>query len=146
MEFFRRINRQWQLLWSVLLCLLLLSPQGAALHAHPLDHGHGESVAHAHHHAGDGAGDHTHLSRAHYAHDSSHDDFHDDVVSDIDVTPDGILKNLSGSTLVLALFVLFLLLPLSLPLLRVVQRPGEGKPSLPGRYVLSPPLRAPPLQ
>ena len=129
-------------MWSLLLSLSLLCGQGIKLHVHNLDHGHDEYIGHAH--AADQASDRSRLSKAHYAHDRSHDDHHNGVVSEVDVTPDGVLKNLSGNTLTLALFALLFTLLLSAPSLQVVHRYRESKPILYGRYLLSPPLRAPP--
>lgn len=135
MDFFHRINRRTLLLWNLLLSLSLLCLQGAALHVHDLDHAH----------VADEASGHTHLSKAHYAHDRSHDEHHDTVIFKVDVTPDGVLKKLFNDTLTLALFAFLFTLLLSGSLRQVVHRHRESKSLLHGRYLLSPPLRAPPL-
>ncbi len=144
MGFFRRIDRPTLLLWSLLLSLLLLCSQGATLHLHSLDHGQDKHLSHAH--ATDEASDHTHLSKAHYAHDSSHDEHHDVVLSEVDVSPNGVLKKLSNNTLTLALFALLFTLLLSGSLRQVVHRHRENRLAPLERYLLSPPLRAPPLR
>lgn len=118
---------------SLLLSLSLLYSHGVTLHVHSLDHSH----------AADEASDHSHLSKPHYAHDTSQHG-HNDVVAEFDASPDGVLKNLSNNMLALALFALLFALVLPVPLLRVAQYRRESKPVLNGRYLLSPPLRAPP--
>ncbi len=142
MGFFRRILRRTLLLWSLLLSLSLLCGQGIKLHAHNLGHDHDESIVHTH--AADEVSDHSRLSRSHYAHDTSHSEHHSDVVSDVDVTPDGVWKKLSSNMLTLALFTLLFVLVLSAPLRQRVHRYRESKSILFRRYLLSPPLRAPP--
>jgi hypothetical protein len=137
MGFFRRTHRRTLLLWSLLLSLSLLCGQGIKLHVHNLDHD--ESIVHTH-----AASDHSRLSRAHYARDTSHSEHHDVVVSDVDVTPDGVWKKLSSNTLTLALLTLLFMLVLSVPSRQWVHRYRESKSILFRRYLLSPPLRAPP--
>jgi len=141
MGFFRRILRRTLLLWSLLLSLSLLCGQGIKLHVHNLGHDHDESIEHTH--AADEANDHSRLSRAHYAHNTSHSEHHDDA-SDVDVTPDGVWKKLSSSMLTLALLTLLFVLVLPAPSRQRVHRYRESKSTLFRRYLLSPPLRAPP--
>jgi len=143
MGFFRRINRPTLLLWSLLLSLFLLCSQGATLHLHTLDHSQDEHLNHSH--AADEASDHAHLSKAHYAHDRSHDEHHDAVLSEVDVSPNGVLKKLSNNTLALALFAILFTLLLPAPLRQVVHRHRESRLAPLEHYLLSPPLRAPPL-
>ncbi len=147
MEFFHPTNKQSKrivLLWCFLLSLSLLCVQGAKLHVHDLDHRH----HHGQIHAIDGAGDHAHLSKAHFAHDTSHGDHHNDVISEVDISPDGVLKNTNknanNSPFTLALFIFFFTLAIFVASRRLIQRCREGKLTFHQYYVLSPPLRAPP--
>ena len=133
-------------MWSLLLSLALLCAQGVKLHVHHLDHGHDNhpNNYHSHIHAIDKAGDHDHLSKAHFTHDTSHNDHHDGVVSEVDISPDGVLKNANYSVFALALFALFFTLVIFVSSRQLVQRCRESKLILRSYYLLSPPLRAPP--
>lgn len=142
MEFFRRINKRTLLLWSLLLGLSLLCAQGVGLHVHNVDHGHDEHQSHVH--ATDEADDHAHMSKAHFTHDTSHNDHHDDVASEIDVSPDGFLKNSSNNILAIALIAFFFILVLFVSSRQLVHCCRESKLILHRYYLLSPPLRAPP--
>ncbi len=140
MNSFRQRNRRTLLLWSLLLCLALLFAQGVKLHVHSLDHGHDNH----HSHAINEAGDHGHLSKAHFTHDTSHNDHHDGVVSEVDISPDGLLKNVQNNFFAIALFALFFTLMTFVSSRQLVQYCRESKLILHSYYVLSPPLRAPP--
>ncbi|MBL3528530.1 MAG: hypothetical protein JMN27_12035 [gamma proteobacterium endosymbiont of Lamellibrachia anaximandri] len=129
---------------SLLLSLSLLCSQGATLHVHNLDLSHDDDAYLDHSNATDAASDHSHLSKAHYVHDTSHHGHHDGVVAEFDASSDGALKNLFNNILALALFALLFTLLLPALSRRVVQHHRESTPSLHGRYLLSPPLRAPP--
>jgi len=142
MEYFRRINKRTLLLWSLLLSLSLLCAQGAGLHVHSVDHGHDELQSHIH--GADEADDHTHMSKAHFTHDTSHNDHHDDVVSEIDVSPEGLLKNASNNIFSIALFTFFFILVMFVSSRQLIYCRREGKLILDKYYLLSPPLRAPP--
>ncbi|MCF6211275.1 MAG: hypothetical protein L3K24_11565 [Gammaproteobacteria bacterium] len=136
MEFFHLANKQALLLWCFLLSLSLLCVQGAKLHVHDLDHGHI--------HAMDDVGDHSHLSKAHFAHDTSHDEHHNGVISEVDISPDGVVKNANNSPFTIALIIFFFALVIFFTSRQLVQRCREGKLIFHEYYVLSPPLRAPP--
>ena len=139
MEFFRRINRFALLLGSVLITLSLLSAQGVALHVHSFEHGSNESHAHGM----DGASDHAHLNQVHFIYDETHHDYHDGVVSEIDVSPEVLLKSFNNILAIVsvAFFVLLVLLP---ALRQLVCRYRASKLIFNKHYALSPPLRAPP--
>jgi len=147
MTFFRLTNKPVLLLWSLLLSLSLLCAQGAKLHTHNLDHGHNDhpNDYHSHIHSIiDEAGDHGHLSKAHFTHDTSHNDHHDGVISEVDISPDGLLKNANDNVFEIVLFALFFTLMIFVSSRQLVQRCRESKLILHRYYVLSPPLRAPP--
>ncbi len=128
-------------MWNLLLSLSLLCAQGVKLHVHNLDHEHDNH----HSHSIDEAGDHSHLSKAHFAHDTSHNEQHDGVVSEVDISPNGLLKNTHNNIFAVALFALFFTLMIFVSSRQFIQRSRESKLILHRYYVLSPPLRAPPL-
>ncbi len=132
MDSFRQTNRKILLLWSLFLSLALLCAQSINLHVHDLDHTHGA----------DELSGHTHLSKAHFAHDISHD-HHYGEVSELDVSPDGVVKNLNHSAFAIALFVIFFSLIAFVSSRHVHQRRRKDK-LIHHDYLLSPPLRAPP--
>ena len=142
MNSFRQMSRQALLVWSLLLCVALLGAQGVKLHIHHLDHG--SDNQHSHSHTIDEAGDHRHLSQAHFTHDISHDTHHDGAVSEVDISPDGILKNINSSAFAVTLSSLLLTLMIFVSSRQRVQRYRESKLILYRYYLLSPPLRAPP--
>ncbi len=141
MKSFRQISRPTFLLGSLLLSLALLCVQGAKLHVHNLDHGHDNH--HTHTHAVDEASDHTHLSKAHFAHDRSHDDHHDGVVSEVDISPYRLLKN-TNNNVVTVLFSLFFTLMTFASSRWLYQCYRKNKLIFHSCYPISPPLRAPP--
>ncbi|NOY70832.1 MAG: hypothetical protein GXP14_00395 [Gammaproteobacteria bacterium] len=141
MNFFRQMNKKTLLLWSLLLSLSLLCAQSVKLHVHNLDHEHNEFQSHSH--DTDEVQDHTHLSKAHFVHDTSHGNQHDGV-SEIDISPDGLLNKASSSLVVIALFIFFFTLARFVSLPTFVQLFRKNKLIIQEHYVLSPPLRAPP--
>ncbi len=140
MRFFRQTNRRALLVLSLLLSLALLCAQEVRLHVHSLDHNHGDHLSHSI----DDAGGHAHLSKAHFAQDMSHSDHHDGAVADVDISPDGLLKNFNDNIFAVALIAFFFALLLFVSSRQFVHHSREGKLILHRRYVLSPPLRAPP--
>ncbi|MCF6336458.1 MAG: hypothetical protein L3J84_00695 [Gammaproteobacteria bacterium] len=131
-------------MWALLLSLALLCAQGTKLHVHNLDHGHNNHLINDHtHDAIDKAANHSYLSKAHFTHDTSHD-HHGSVVSEVDISPDGVLKNTNNSVFSIALFALFFTLITFISSRQLVQRCRESKLTLHSDYLLSPPLRAPP--
>ncbi|HEB63319.1 MAG TPA: hypothetical protein ENJ07_02440 [Gammaproteobacteria bacterium] len=144
MTFFRQTNRRASLLWSLLLILSLLFSQDVVLHAHDLDSGYDEHLNHSH--TSKGTSDHDYLSKIHSASDLSHSEYHDNILYEVDTSLDGALKNISSTLLALAIFILpFGLINLSL-LRQVIYHHRERKLIFYDYYVLSPPLRAPPLR
>jgi len=142
MNFLRQLNGRTLLLWSLLLSLTLLCTQGARLHVHNLDHGHDSH--HNHSHSSDESGDHSHLSKAHFAHDTSHNEQHNGTMSEVEISPDGVLKNTNASVYTLVLFALFFTLVAFVSSRQLVRRCRESKLILHSYYLFSPPLRAPP--
>lgn len=142
MNFFRQINKRTLLLLSILFSLSLLCAQGVTLHIHNLDHDNNDHSGQIH--AMDKAGDHRHLSRAHFVHDTSHRDHHDSVISEVDISPDGVWQKAKINIFAIALVVFFFTLVMFVSSRRPVRRFRESIPVLRGYYILSPPLRAPP--
>lgn len=117
-------------MWSVLLILSLLCSQDVVLHAHDYSHE---------------AGDHGYLSKIHSA-DLSHHEHHDLILYEVETNSDGTLKNVSNTLLALTIFILSFRLIQACFLRQVTYHHRQGKPILYEHYLLSPPLRAPPLR
>jgi len=144
MDYFRPINRQTLLLWSLLLCLALLGAQEVKLHVHHLDHASNGLYAAQHAHAIDTyAANKVGYHRSSFVHDTSHD-HHGDTVSEVDISSDGLLKNINNNIHSIALFFLFFTLITFVSSQLIVQRCRESKLILHQFYTISPPLRAPP--
>ncbi|MCF6264788.1 MAG: hypothetical protein L3J24_14540 [Xanthomonadales bacterium] len=85
----------------------------------------------------------TYLSKAHFSHDLSH--AHDnEVVSEVEVSNQGLLKNLNINSLSLAISMLFFTLMICVRSRPLIPRRRENKRIFYSYYLLSPPLRAPP--
>ncbi len=125
---------------ALLLCLVLLSVQGAKLHVHYLDCGHEPSTGPMATHE---SGRHPTHTKVHLVTDNSHHAHPKAGMSELDLSPQGLLKNLPGiGNLILAVICICLLL---LPVfIRLKQRQRYTPPPHSWRYALSPPLRAPP--
>ncbi len=137
MELFRQINKRILLLWSLLLCLALVCAQGVSLHIHIFDHDEYPHQAHAIDDA-----EHNHISKAHSAFDTSHNN---STASDIDIDPDGMLKNTSSSISAIAFISFFFTLIVFVSSRQLVYCRKESDVLLCRYYLISPPLRAPPL-
>ncbi len=124
MEFFRRINKRILLLWVLLLSLTLLCAQGTELHIHNLDH--------------------DHLSKAHFIQDTSHGDHHHDGISEVEISPDEVLKTPNHNIFSIALFALFFTLVMFVSSRQFIQHRLKNRPIIKEYYLFSPPLRAPP--
>ncbi len=136
MNSFRRINNRTLLGLSLLLSLALLCAQGVRMHVHELDSSHSHLI--------DKTDGHENLSKAHFAHDTSHSEGHDNVVSEVDISPAGLLKNLYNNISVIAIFALFITLFWFVSAPQLMQYQRERKPIVHRYYAFSPPLRAPP--
>ena len=93
----------------------------------------------------DNLDEHEHLSKAHFAHDQSHGDHHEEVFSEVDVSPNGILKAPSAQILFFAVITFILLLAWPVFAGRVLYYRRDSDPFHYLCYLFSPPLRAPPL-
>lgn len=140
MHSFRQINKQTLLLWSLLLCLTLLYAQEAILHVHNADHVHVHAVETHTHSATEAADYHGHFITASFV-----DDHHEGVATEVDISPDGLLKNVNSSShFSIALFALFFILIICSTSQRFVRHWRDSKLILYRFYAISPPSRAPP--
>ncbi|NOX43621.1 MAG: hypothetical protein GXP19_07805 [Gammaproteobacteria bacterium] len=134
-------------LWTLLLSMVLLCAQGVKLHVHSLDHDYDQTHSHI---AAEAAAKHSHLSEAHLSTDISHGDHHDEMVSEVDVSPygllkKGLLKKVSTSALTLALLATVVILLFAGFYQQIYHRRRAKDFIFRWRYLLFPPLRAPPL-
>ena len=128
--------------WTILLSIVLLFGQSVKLHVHSLDHAQDQhqiyNLAAEH-------GEHSNLAGAHLSIDNSHSDHHAENAVEIDTSPNALLKDLSSKVLALALLITLLLLFLPGFNQLLLHRLHSNNAIFPRRYLLSPPLRAPPL-
>ena len=144
MPFFKKNNKKDKILWTwtILLSIVLLFGNSIKLHVHDLGHAHDHQMNH------DliiGHGEHLTVARAHLSIDNSHSDHHVDNVLEIDISPNALLKVLSGKVFALALLSTLILLFLSGFYPFSFRRLHSNNVIFSRRYLLSPPLRAPPL-
>ena len=146
MTYFRQMNKQVLLIWIVLLSIAVLCSQGIGLHVHSMDHGQDSHLAFAtniddlskatHHHE--------QFSKPHLSLDSSHIDHHSDISDNIDISPDGLLKNTNNNIFSIDVMAFIFILIMLTPARLVIRRIQESTVKLHNFYVLSPPVRAPP--
>ena len=138
----RRLQKFTSVAATMLLCLMLLCAQGQRLHVHYLDCEEeppsdqtAAFVVHGH-------ADH---SKVHLITDDAHHHHIKAGMMELDISPQGLLKHISGSDpmLLVIIYVLILLLPGFTRLLR--SNHHNHRVSFHQYYALSPPLRAPPL-
>lgn len=140
MIFPRQITNLTPLLWALLLSMALLCAQGVQLHLHSIDHDQRHS-----HITIEAAAEHSHLSGAHLSSDISHGEHHNGVISELDASPSGLLKKVSSNIVMQALPATALSLLYPGFYLQTFYRHRDEETTLPWRYLLSPPPRAPPL-
>ncbi len=141
MEYFRQLNKRRFIVLSLLLSLLLLSMPSVKLHVHSLDHEHAGDPGHSQSLVEKTSS--AYLSKAHFTHDLSHE-HNEEVISEVEVSNQGLLKNLNISSLGLAIPMLFFTLMICVRSRPFIQRRRENKLIFYSYYLLSPPLRAPP--
>jgi len=133
-----QIIKRRQTILLLCLALALMFVQGLKLHVHTYAHDHG------YHEEGVISG-HAHIDQAHSAHSVPDTEHHDEVLSEVDLLPEGLLKNLSFGALVIALLTTALMVFLAPPFCtRITWRDNRGLAPVPWRNALRPPLRAPP--
>ena len=146
MNIFRQMNKRTLLQLVVLLSIILLSGQSVTLHIHGLeqDHEH-ENKQIVVHTIDESASEHAHLSKIHFANDSSHDFDHDEFISGFDVNDNAFFNKMPNNPLLVALLSFVISLFVAVFCLKIVYRYSDEEFTYPFRYLFSPPLRAPPL-
>jgi hypothetical protein len=141
MIFSQRMQKRTLILWVLLLSIALLCAQGTKLHVHSVGHDHEQR----HSVTLEVATQHLHQSGIHLTTDVSHADHHDEVVSEQDANPQALLKKMASYGPMLAIFVIaFIFLLHSFNVITLHYR-RKNDLIITRRYILSPPLRAPPL-
>jgi hypothetical protein len=140
MIFFQRMQKRTLFLWVLLLSIALLCAQGVKLHVHSFGHDHEQR----HSIAPEVATEHLHQNDIHLTTDMSHAGHHDEVVSEQGVNSQALLKKISSYGSMLAIFVIaFTFFLHSFNVLTLHTRRDKDVIII-RRYILSPPLRAPP--
>jgi hypothetical protein len=136
MHSFRKTNKRLLAVWTLLLSLLMLNAQGVTLHVHNFEHDPLQN-----HHYIDDLNGHWHLNTAHLSTDSSHEGHHAEVTSEMNASPDCLVKSKVTVIALLAMFFIWLLPTLCRYTFFRIHR----NISRPWQYFLFPQLRAPPL-
>lgn len=135
------MQKRTLIIWVFLLSIALLCAQGVKLHIHNFAHDHEPHQSLAL----EVATEHLHQSDIHLTTDVSHADHHDEVVSEQNANPQALLKKISSYGPMLAIFVIaFTFLLHSFKVITLHYR-RDNDLIITRRYILSPPLRAPPL-
>ncbi|MDO7597832.1 MAG: hypothetical protein MUR51_09170 [Pseudomonadota bacterium] len=141
MSFFKRMHKPTLFLWVLLLSVAQLCAQGVKLHVHSFGHDH-ES---RHSIAPEVAAGHLHQSGIHLTTDLSHADHHDEVISEQGLNSQVLLKKITSYGPMLAIFVMvFTFLLHNFNVITLHRRRDKNVITV-RRYILSPPLRAPPV-
>lgn len=142
MNHFRQMKKSTLLIWTLLLALAILCAQGVKLHVHNFGHDHEQQFSSI---SPEVVTEHSHLSDIHLTTDISHADHHDEVISEQNASPQALLKQISSYGSMLAIFVITFILILYSAYVVTVHRRFDINIAIARRYILSPPLRAPPL-
>ena len=120
-----------KILWVGYLAIALVFFQGLRLHVHAYNHDPATS-------------DHTHKMQAHLGYEVS-DTGYPDELTEIDLSQNGVLKNLFSGTLIIALFMAAIMFLSRRRSTQISWRPGRLVAFIARPFSLRPPLRAPPL-
>jgi len=118
-----------KILWVVYLAIALVFIQGARLHVHIYSHDQATP-------------DHAHQAQAHFEFSEK---VHPDEMGQLDLSQQGLLKNLSFGSLIIALFVSVIVILSPRLCTQVPWRLNRRAPLVSWPFSLRPPLRAPPL-
>ncbi|NQY25688.1 MAG: hypothetical protein HRT92_00760 [Piscirickettsiaceae bacterium] len=140
MILFRQLRNRSLILWVLLLSIAVISAQGSVLHVHNFgsDHDSRDSIA------PEIAAQHSHQHGVHLAKDISHYDHHDEVIAEIDTNHQALLKKSSSNNTILAILIVMITLLVYRFYMQSIVRRHDDNVTLVLRYLLSPPLRAPP--
>jgi len=142
MNHFRQMKKSTLLIWIVLLAIAIFCAQGMKLHVHSFGHDHKQQLSSI---SPEVVTEHSHLSDIHLTTDLSHAEHHDEVVSEQNASPQALLKQISNDGSMLAIFVIAFILILYGAYVITWYRRFDINIAISLRYILSPPLRAPPL-
>jgi hypothetical protein len=140
-SFFQRVHKPTLFLWVLLLSEALLCAQGVKLHVNSFGHDHEPR----HSIAPELATGHLHQSGIHLTTDVSHATHHDEVISEQGLNSQALLKKISSYGPMLTIFLIaFTFLLHSFSVITLHYRRDKDVITV-RRYILSPPLRAPPV-
>lgn len=138
---FARDQKVWLITsWVLLVALSCVFASGTSIHSHSVEHAHPSlftpgSITEASHH---------HSSSPHISTDISHDIEHGKITSKQDLFPKGIFTQLTNGASPLLFLVSIWLGLVFQSVCGIAINRHKGPASLYWRYLLSPPLRAPP--
>lgn len=136
------MRKQTLVAWILLLSIALISSQGLSLHVHSFgsDHESHDNIA------PEMAAEHSHQSEIHLTKKVSHFDHHDEVISELNTSSQILLKKVSSNSIFLAILMIVVTLLVYHGYMQgVIFRRDDNCANLVQRYLLSPPLRAPPV-
>ena len=142
MNHFRQMKKPTLLIWTVLLAIAIFCAQGMKLHVHSFGHDDEQQFSSI---SSEVVTEHSHLSDIHLTTDVSHAAHHDEVISEQNASPQALLKQISSYGSMLAIFVIAFILILYGPYVITLYRRFNINIAISLRYIVSPPLRAPPL-
>ena len=132
----QKTAKRFSLLWIGYLAFALISIQSANLHFDIYDH---------HHHSSDmEISEHQHASVTHVCTSVCDSDHAHDSTTEVNITPEGVIKNLSNSLAAVLMIWMIVLLFQRRHITLSKHRNNDLLPRL-WRSTLRPPLRAPPL-
>lgn len=141
MTFFQRMHKPTLFLWVLLLSVALLSAQAVKLHVHNFGHDHEQR----HSIAPEVATEHLHQSGIYLTTNVSHATHHDEIISEQGLNSQALLKKMASYGPMLAIFVIAFTFLLHSFNVMTLQRRRDKDVITVRRYILSPPLRAPPV-
>lgn len=137
MAYLRLIAQRYKLVWLLYLTLTFIGVQGVNIHLDVYDH---------QHHAEEAITSvHDHHSSTHICGTTCNVNHGHESITELDITPEGIVKNLSSSSLILALLTSVIFVYLAPRCcVRISWRRNPNTLPL-WQFALRPPLRAPPV-
>jgi hypothetical protein len=142
MNHFRQMKKPILLISTILLAIAILCAQGVKLHVHNFGHDHQQQFSSI---SSEVVTEHSHISDIHLTTDASHADHHNEVISEQNASPQALLKQISNDGPMLAVFVIAFIFLLYSAYVITLHRRFDINIAIARRYILSPPLRAPPL-
>ena len=144
MNYFRQMNKKVRTIWFLILTISILLAQGIKYHIH--------SIAQEHHHSIDSTHDsieklpeHFHFTQVHSA-NNNHDNLEHDNTLEFEVKSNGILNKISVLSFLLDLLFILVSFTIFINLSHATIRYRRNHKAFLSywRYLLAPPLRAPP--